>query len=187
MENVNVTLTTAVAYPDFVEVAVITHVPAPVKVITSEVLLTKLQPAVPVVEVYLIVVPDALELGSALGVSESDPETIVELVFDGVQVSVCAVAATAVVVKVTVYVADAQSAVAAAVATTGQEPAVAPVVKTSEVLLAIEQMLDDVPLATAYVIAPAPLVVATLEGVKFAVEVNGFRLVGDQVISCAAA
>ena len=83
----------------------ITHVPAPVKVITSDVLLAKVHPAVPVVAVYVIVGADAFELGSELGVSESDPETIVELAFDGVQVRVCAVSAAAVVVNVTMYVA----------------------------------------------------------------------------------
>ena len=68
---------------------------------------------------------------------------------------------------------------------TGQDPAVAPVVSTYEELLAIEQIPDCA--VVVYVIAPEPLVVATLEGVKLAVEVNGFKLVGDQVISCAAA
>ena len=97
----NVTLTTAVAYVNLTEVAVITQVPAPVNVITADVLLANEHPAVPVVAVYVIVGVGALELGSDAGVNERDPETIVELAFDGVQVSVCAVSAAAVVVNVT--------------------------------------------------------------------------------------
>jgi hypothetical protein len=77
----------AVAYPDFVEVAVITHVPAFEYVITAVELLT-VHPVVPaLVTAYVITTGEgAFELASVAGVNVKG--ATVELEFDGLHVSV---------------------------------------------------------------------------------------------------